>query len=884
MLASTTFLAALPIANAHTPPWTIPTFAYIVVSPDPIGVGQTAFIVMWLDKVPPTAGGIGGDRWTGFTVKITKPDGTTQTLGPFISDATSAAWSLYPVNQVGQYRFDFSFPGQVASLYNPVNGIPGPTGPMAFGMDAYVNDTYQSSSASTTLTVQSAPVPMPPTYPLPSGYWTRPIEAENTDWSSIASNYLRGAAINDRFQPYGLAPNTPHVMWTKPLADGGIVGDSYWIPSVSYYSGLSYEGRFATPIIINGRLYYDTPLSDSPAAGPYVCIDLRTGETLWTNEAISPTFGMLYLYESFNQHGVIGDGYLFQTFGGAAFFGPPTPSTWVAYDARTGKWLFNMTGMPSGYGGSFLGGYGSGANGPSGEALVYNLNVAGRWLAMWNSSAAPDTPLVLTPGNITDSYQYRPVGKNADMSKAYTWNVSIPALPAGSSILRAIPDDIVIGSTPLSSFVSFGTPDPFTVWAISLKPQNRGQLLWMKNYAAPAKNITRAFGAVDPVSRVWTMTDKETMQWLGFSLDTGDQLWGPVGDFRDFQYYGTVSHPPAPGYAAYGNLYVGGYGGELMCFDLKTGNLKWKYNNTFSGDQTPWGLYPLFIAGIADGKVYCFTGEHSPNAPPYKGSRVRCIDAYTGEEVWTLLSWYAIGSFGEEAVPIADGYMAYLNVYDMQVYCIGKGPSATTLTASPKVTTTGSGVLIEGTVTDECAGAKRLVANGLFTSIPAMSDENMGPWMEYLYMQKPIPGDAKGVQVKLSALDPNGNSQDLGTVTTDLSGSYSLLWTPPVPGKYTITATFAGSGSYWPSYAETAIGVTAAPAASVTPPPPVTSPPPPTQPPTTTPPPTSVAPSVTPPPASPPAETPSTAVYIAAAAVIVVVAVVVAAVVLRRRK
>src|SRR5450759_4786459 len=39
-----------PAANAHTPPWNIPTFAYINVAPNPIGVGQQASVIMWLDK------------------------------------------------------------------------------------------------------------------------------------------------------------------------------------------------------------------------------------------------------------------------------------------------------------------------------------------------------------------------------------------------------------------------------------------------------------------------------------------------------------------------------------------------------------------------------------------------------------------------------------------------------------------------------------------------------------------------------------------------------------------------------------------------------------------------------------------------------------------
>jgi hypothetical protein len=43
------------------------------------------------------------------------------------------------------------------------------------------------------------------------------------------------------------------------------------------------------------------------------------------------------------------------------------------------------------------------------------------------------------------------------------------------------------------------------------------------------------------------------------------------------------------------------------------------------------------------------------------------------------------------------------------------------------------------------------------------------------------------------------------------------MFTPEVPGKYTVIATFEGSESYWPSYAETNINVKEAPAATAAP-------------------------------------------------------------------
>ena len=63
-------------------------------------------------------------------------------------------------------------------------------------------------------------------------------------------------------------------------------------------------------------------------------------------------------------------------------------------------------------------------------------------------------------------------------------------------------------------------------------------------------------------------------------------------------------------------------------------------------------------------------------------------------------------------------------------------------------------------------------------------------------------------------LDPNGNPYDVGTTTSDANGYYGMTFTPEVPGHYIVTATFAGSESYWPSFARTSVFVEEAPAAT----------------------------------------------------------------------
>jgi hypothetical protein len=72
------------------------------------------------------------------------------------------------------------------------------------------------------------------------------------------------------------------------------------------------------------------------------------------------------------------------------------------------------------------------------------------------------------------------------------------------------------------------------------------------------------------------------------------------------------------------------------------------------------------------------------------------------------------------------------------------------------------------------------------------------------------PTDAKGVNVVLTAVDPNGNQVTIGSVTSDQSGNFKKLWTPDVAGEYTIYAKFEGTQSYGPSAASTAVGVEAA--------------------------------------------------------------------------
>jgi len=319
-------------------------------------------------------------------------------------------------------------------------------------------------------------------------------------------------------------------------------------------------------------------------------------------------------------------------------------------------------------------------------------------------------------------------------------------------------------------------------------------------------------GPVDQVNRVFLMYVKETMSWMGFSFDDGRLLWETSPSQSDYDYYEGWLYANC----AYGKLYYCNYGGILYCVDTTSGKLSWTYgnggpgNSTSSGLQTAWGRYPMSIGAIADGKIYLHPSEHSPNSPLYKNALVRCVNATDGTEIWTIMGW--VGVAGASSMAEADGFLVYLNTYSMEITCIGKGPSETSVNIQNNVLTLGNNVLIEGSVVDIAAGTKQDEQIARFpTGVPAVSDESQTAWMEYVYMQKPRPTDVTGVPVLLDVIDSNGNYRPIGTATSDANGKYSFVWQPDITGKYTVIATFGGSESYWPSHSEAAFNVADAP-------------------------------------------------------------------------
>jgi hypothetical protein len=165
---------------------------------------------------------------------------------------------------------------------------------------------------------------------------------------------------------------------------------------------------------------------------------------------------------------------------------------------------------------------------------------------------------------------------------------------------------------------------------------------------------------------------------------------------------------------------------------------------------------------------------------------------------------------------IGDSIIATMDTYDQRIYAIGKGPTAITVTAPATEVELGKAILVQGTVTDISPGTQDTAIKLRFPNgVPAVADESMSDWMLYVYKQFEKPADAKGVEVIIEVLDPNGNSYEVARTTSDANGFYSATFTPQVPGKYTVIARFAGSKAYYGSSAETSIIVGEAPAATV---------------------------------------------------------------------
>lgn len=759
-------ITCLPAVSAGD---NVETAAYMSVEPNLIGVGQQVLVNLWLLPAPPTS----ADRYHGLIVQITKPDGSTQTKEPIVTSSLGTYNFVYEPDQVGIWYFQFSYPGE--TIRN-------------FSIGA-------TQSPKTTLIVQKEQIQPYPDFPPPASIqdWSFPISGTNRLWSSMSGNWLvRGynasygfpTDVVTAFNPFSPAPRSAHVVWTQPITIGGLVGGEYG--NLTYYSGLPYEDKFAPPIIISGRVYYNLFVSqDSYVLPGFVCLDLRTGKELWRNNRTQVTCGQLYDFESANQAGVVGP-YLWST----------GTSTYYMYDADTGNLMLDFAhAVPSGPTTSNPIVFGS-----DGTMFVYVLDGVNGWLAMWNSTRAFQANGMIPVDLGSGVASWRPMAGTYDWRKGIEWNVTIPGYAGQNTSLAGVSSERIqaVASGVIVTMRSTGSIYAFH----SGYDATTGKQLWAFNRTQPEAH---AFTSITAFGEgIYAQFDSATRRYFAYNIYTGQQLW--QSDPADYP-WGAYSGGAV---IAYDRLYSTSTDGHVYAFNISNGKEVWKFASE-NTTETAYGTYPFRYGPIvADGVVFASTGEQVPTQPLNRGERLYAIDANTGKGLWNIS-----GSMHLNA--IVNGYLLAYNVADNRIYCFGKGATTTTISLSSAVIENGTSVLIQGTVTDNSPAQP---------GTPCIDRDYMGGWLEFLLMQKPCPYLViPGVPVELRALLSNGTLKELGLPVSDGYGHFNFTWNPPGPGVYAILARFHGDNSYYVSFnwAESDLSVIAAPPKSEKPTPTLTT-------------------------------------------------------------
>jgi hypothetical protein len=828
---------------SEIPPSYASTPIYVMQQPV-TEVGKQMFISYWTQEIPPDIGEIAGTvesptqraGWYNISLIITKPDGTTETIDMPYSDPVGGGYLLYTPTQIGTYSVVAIFGG---TWKNSTQG------------NVYW-EPAQSKPAE--FVVGDEPIVGWDEAPPPDDYWNRPVSGASHLWSPAVGNWLGNyanqypiGAYGGTTSPYGwgAAPASAHILWTRQHYPSGSLMDERLgveVYTLNHYQDVDFDG---TDVIVDGVIHYTPQYTGhwghGNAAGwwGWGGLSLYTGEQLFEDTSVDasvPDFGQIYLYNSPNQHG--GFSYLIKEdaedrlpevvekdprFGAnftVTLSNEPRKEVWEVIDAYTRNrvcWIANVSDS------------GRMVYSKIGSICFYDTEQKGDdfYLTVWNSTSAlsmlgEDPPRTggwqwrpQWGGHSNFNYRWREnVDAFHDGNDCFVLNASIPSLQGPRNARQNQTASIQVVRE--GEYVIFGTEGindddgiaPAWFMAVSLEPGHEGEKLWETTFTPPraqtqAGQFTGGMDLtdVDPEDEVIIFQNEVVQKYYVYDLMTGELLWEKVEPEQGHYY--SMSQTVYDGML----LAWGRIGGHLRAYDIRTGDVVWDYTAVGNGTETPYGNALVAGAFVADGKVYFGTSEHSASTPLWRTPGLRCLDATTGEELWKILFW------GSD-IAVADGILIGFNWYDGQIYAFGRGPSGTTVTASPKYSTLGTNVVVEGTVTDQTPTGGRNINNELeFTlkDTPAISDEDMQTWMQYMFMEQGYPEDAKGVEVVVTVLDPNNNVYEVGRTTSDVTGAFGLAFEPPVPGTYQITAEFEGSAAYGPSSATTFVYVDEAP-------------------------------------------------------------------------
>jgi hypothetical protein len=256
MFAFSSIAVLIPVQPASAQ-MTMKTYAISDAIPNPIGLGESTLLKVGITQSAPSA----SYGWSGITITVIKPDGTTQTLGPVTTDSTGSTYIPYTPDQVGSYNLTTNVPQQVF----PITFLDSER-----GVTITAGTILLPSNKSSTLVVTQEPTKqLYPAHSLPTEYWSRPIDPQLREWFSISGNWV--ARPDNSLALYQAdAPTTAHILWNQPYTTGGMSGGLYadGVPA-AMFAGDAYEGKFANSVILNGVLYYNTA-----GAGTYATVGI----------------------------------------------------------------------------------------------------------------------------------------------------------------------------------------------------------------------------------------------------------------------------------------------------------------------------------------------------------------------------------------------------------------------------------------------------------------------------------------------------------------------------------------------------------------------------------------------------------------------------------
>jgi hypothetical protein len=726
----------------------VKTAGYISVSPLLVGVGQEATVNLWVSPIPHNyAYQALYEGYNGITVTFTKPDGSKDSFAPVDGTGQYVAGQTEAIGAIFFFYASDMAGNWSVSFTMPEQNITDNTGTVI----------YSACTSNTAyFTVQEDPVNAGllngyPWAQLPNEntYWSYPINSNNREWSEISGDWLQCT-----IQRFSVISGVGTNLW-QPYGSAPNTAHVVWSQPLQAggiiggdFGSTSYTSAYSADFYRGVVVMDGKVFANIPNTNTFECIDLTTGEIMYT--ASGSIDGGIHLPgNAYAQSSLDSSVVLNSSFGAGItpYLFESTGTTWNFYDTFTGTLMRSISNVSaSGYCCRLV------------DGTPFAYGTSGFNLFGWNMSKVV----------------------NNDWSTGITWTK--PLMPRLYTDLGISSDQstIVLGSFGGNNkYFAFSTEDGASLWNLTLPytPSADFSLYGVDDF------IT-----FDPVDATFHC----------YSMLTGAELW-TSDSFAD--------SPWATQFTVYNaetnddnTLYLMFPDGVIRALSLKTGDLVWESTATVSTEYTN-NVVPYYIGIVmAGGNIYAYAGysvDYQINPIPRQAMLV-CVNATTGNITWTL-------NGGVRPLAAANGYIIGLSAYDGNLYCLGKGKTSTSITIQKNVIPQGGTIHIQGNVLDQSPAQ---------SGTPAVSDDSTSEYMDYLHMQNSTllnsPPTPTGVQVTLTAVDPNDNTIVIGTTTTDASGNFYYSYAPPLTGIYKITATFAGSNSYWSSSSETGVTVTEA--------------------------------------------------------------------------